>query len=91
MAEYLKNMELNIKSGKNGFNIFFKSIIIVKDIPEELLAAYIGRRIGMVLSELSKEVKDFSEEIKKRNSQTFLNLFSKEDNEECQDNHAEKE
>ena len=75
LVDQLKNIELVEKKRNNTFAIFYKKVILFKDIPEEALSDYLMSEIAGCLNRIAGTIEQYLEERKKRTEQLVLELF----------------
>jgi hypothetical protein len=75
LADQLKNIELVEKKKNNTFMIYYKKVILFKDIPEETLSNYLMSEITGCCSRMAGTIEQYLEERKKRTEQLVLELF----------------
>ena len=75
LADQLKNIELVEKKKNDTFAIYYKKVILFKDVPEEKLSDYLMSEIAGCLNRIAGTIEQYLEERKKRTEQLVLELF----------------
>jgi predicted transcriptional regulator len=75
IVDQLKNIELVEKKKNDTFAIYYKKVILFKDIPEEKLSDYLMSEIAACCSRMAGTIEQYLEERKKRTEQLVLELF----------------